>query len=88
MPSVPILELRLEVSVREDDKIYSLLTLKAHFMQTKVFREEEGGDVIKHLQRGQRRKEQNCSLCLNETAPRPSFLRIPVHSCLLMQELN
>lgn len=61
MPSVPILELHLEVSVREDDKIYFLLTLKAQFMQTKVFREEEGGDVIKHLQRRQRRKEQMCS---------------------------
>lgn len=61
MPSVPILELHLEVSVREDDKIYFLLTLKAQFMQTKVFREEEGGDVIKHLQQRQRRKEQMCS---------------------------
>lgn len=61
MPSVPILELHLEVSVREDDKIYFLLTLKAQFMQTKVFREEEGGNVIKHLQRRQRRKEQKCS---------------------------
>lgn len=58
MPSVPILELHLEVSVREDNKIYFLLTLKAQFMQTKVFREEEGGNVIKHLQRQKKKRTE------------------------------
>lgn len=64
MPSVPILELYLEVSVREDDKIYFLLTLKAQFMQTKVFREEEGGrtDVFTKLHPEFRPCESLCTV--------------------------